>query len=88
MFVEFFPLLIREMGSSPEEFIRRLLEDYHFSMFIIGHDYSMHNYASNIEYLKINSADKLMNICKGERDHVNLFLKRDRPFATKDQLIF
>lgn len=83
MFIEFFPLLIREMGSSPEEFIRRLLEDYHFSMFIIGHDYSMHDYAlvSNKEYLKINSVDELMNLCKGKRDCVNLFLEKgDRVF--------
>ena len=68
----------KEMGGSPEEFIRRLLEDYHFSMFIVGHDYSMHDYASvsNKEYLKINSVDELMNFCKGERDHVNLFLEK------------
>ena len=76
MFVEFFPLLIKEMGSSPEEFIRRLLEDYHFSIFIIGHDYSMRDCAPDEGYLKINSVDELMNLCKGETDHVNLFLKR------------
>jgi FkbM family methyltransferase len=76
MFVEFFPLLIREMGGSPEEFIRKLLEDYHFSMCIIGHDYSMRVYAPNERYRKINSVDELMNICKGQTDHVNLFLER------------
>lgn len=76
MFVEFFPLLIKEMGSSPEEFIRKLLEDYNFSIFIIGHDYSMRDFALNEEYLKINNVDELMSLCKGEMDHVNLFLKR------------
>ena len=76
MFVEFFTLLIREMGSSPEEFIRKLLEDYNFSIFIIGHDYSMRDFALNEEYLKINNVDELMSLCKGEMDHVNLFLKR------------
>jgi len=71
MFVEFFPLLIRKMGNSPEEFVRRLLEDYHFSMFAIGHDYSL---SESEGYVKINSVDELMNLCKGEMDHVNLFL--------------
>ncbi|MBE9594894.1 MAG: hypothetical protein IMF19_15600, partial [Proteobacteria bacterium] len=76
MFIEFFPLLIKEMGSSPEEFARRLLEEYHFSMFVIGEDYSMHDYVTNKKYLKINSVDELMNLCKGEMDHINLFLKK------------
>ena len=76
MFVEFFPLLIKEMGGSPEEFARRLLEEYHFSMFVIGEDYSMHDYVTNKKYLKINSVDELMNFCKGETDHVNLFIKK------------
>lgn len=76
MFIEFFPLLIKEMGGSPEEFARRLLEEYHFSMFVIGEDYSMHDYVTNKKYLKINSVDELMNLCKGETDHVNLFLRK------------
>ena len=76
MFVEFFPLLIKEMGGSPEEFIRKLLEDYHFSVFVIEHDYSMRGYAPTEGYRKINSVDELMNLCKGHMDHVNLFLER------------
>ena len=75
MFVEFFPLLIKEMGGSPEDFARKLLEDYHFTMFVIGEDYSMHEYGLK-NNLKISSADELMNICKGEPDHVNLFLTK------------
>ena len=71
MFVEFFPLLIREMGGSPEEFIRRFLEDYHFSMFIIPGDYD-----ASKKGIKINNADELMRFCKGERSHVNLFLRK------------
>jgi len=76
MFVEFFPLLLRKMGSSPEEFIRRLLEDYNFSIFVIGRDYSMHDYAPNEGYLKINSVDELMKLCQGKMNHVNLLLKK------------
>jgi FkbM family methyltransferase len=73
MFVEFFPLLIRKMGHSPEEFVSRLLENYGFSIFIIGQDYN----ASNKELLRINSADELMTFCKGEKDHLNLFVKKE-----------
>jgi len=83
IFMEFFPLLIREMGSSPEEFIKRILEDYHFSMYIIGGDYSMREYASNKKYLKIDKVDKLMNFCKGEKDHVNLFLEKGEKIFEK-----
>lgn len=76
MFIEFFPFLIKKMGNSPEEFIRKLLEDYNFSIFIVGRDYSMRNNNLNEEYLKINSVHELMDICKDELTHVNLFLKR------------
>lgn len=76
MFIEFFPLLIKEMGGSPEDFARKLLEDHHFSMFVIGEDYSMHDYVTDKGYLRIDSVDELMNLCKGEADHVNLFLKK------------
>jgi FkbM family methyltransferase len=76
MFVEFFPLLIREMGNSPEKFIHRLLEDYHFSISVIERDYSMRHHFTNEGYLEINSVDELMRLCKGQTDHVNLFLKR------------
>lgn len=74
MFVEFFPLLIREMGGSPEEFIRRLLDDYHFSIFVIPDDHD----ASPKNSIRVNNADELMNLCKGERDVVNLFLERKK----------
>jgi len=77
IFVEFFPLLIREMGNSPEEFIRRLLEDYHFSIFVIGGDYSMHNYAPGKQYPEVNSVKDLMSLCQGKTDHLNLFLERN-----------
>jgi FkbM family methyltransferase len=74
MFIEFFPLLIREMGGSPEEFIRRLLEDYQFSMFVIPDDHD----ALTGKSVRVNNAYELMSLCKGERDIVNLFLKKDR----------
>lgn len=73
MFVEFFPLLIREMGGSPEEFIRRLLDDYQFSVFVIPDDHD----SSTKKSIRVNNADELMNLCKGERDIVNLFITKD-----------
>ena len=80
MFIEFFPLFIREMGSSPEEFIKKLLEDYRFAIFVIPDDYN----ASNKKLMKINSVDELMNICKGEEYHVNLFLKKNDDKENED----
>lgn len=72
MFVEFFPLLIRKMGSSPREFIRKILEEYCFSVFVVPDDYN----AGKKETIEIKTVQKLMDLCKGEKDHVNLFLKR------------
>ena len=72
MFIEFFPLLIKKMGNSPEEFIGKLLKDYGFSVFVIGKDYNAHNQG----LLRINKIDEVMNLCKNENDHVNLFLKK------------
>lgn len=72
MFVEFYPTIIREMGSSPEEFACELLEHYHFSMFVISDDY----WGLKEKSIKIGSVDELVNICKGEQAHVNLFLEK------------
>jgi len=72
MFIEFFPLLIKEMGSSPKEFVDKLLKDYRFSISIIPDDYD----ASKGEFIRINSIDELMSFCKGEKDHLNLFIER------------
>ena len=86
MFVEFFPLLIKEMGGSPEEFIRRLLEDYQFSIFVIGHDYSMSDSLSNKPYMKIKSVKEVMDLCKVKNDHINLFLVKGKD--KDDQKLF
>lgn len=72
MFVEFFPLFIQKMGGSPREFIRKLLEDYGFSIFIIGQDYD----ARNRELLRVKSVDHLINFCKDPQDHLNLFIEK------------
>lgn len=79
MFIEFFPLLIRDMGHSPEEFARKILEDYGFSVFIISDDYN----AMKGKNLKINNVDELMSVCKGKEDHVNLFLEKGDKIFTK-----
>jgi FkbM family methyltransferase len=72
MFVEFFPLLIKKMGSSPEEFIRKLLEDYKFSIYVIPDDYD----AVKGEMKKLNSVNEVMSFRKKESDHINLFIKK------------
>ncbi len=69
MFVEFYFPGIRRAGDSPEEFARKLLEDYPFSILAIG------EYTKDRKYLRINGVDELMNLCKGGRT-ANLFLER------------
>ncbi|MCK4266164.1 MAG: FkbM family methyltransferase, partial [Thermoplasmata archaeon] len=76
MFFEFFPFLIKKMGDSPEEFIRKLLDDYDLDMFVIGHDYAMEDYGESKNFLRIKEVQDVMKICKKEKDHVNLFLKK------------
>lgn len=71
MVIEFFPLLLRSMGSSPEEFINKLLTRYGFTMFIVPDDYDAGN-----EMVEIKSYDQLMTHCPGNEDHVNLYLKK------------
>lgn len=71
MFVEFFPLLIKKMGNSPKEFIKKLL-DYRFSIFIVPNDYGV----VNEELLQIHSFEELMKSCPHEKSHLNLFLKK------------
>jgi FkbM family methyltransferase len=74
IFLEFFPLLIEEMGSSPEGFIRQLQDDYEFSIFAIARDYSLSN--SPEDYIRIHNYAQLMGLLQGETDHANLFLTR------------
>ena len=69
IFVEFYFPGITRSGGFPQEFIRRLLEDYHFSILAIG------EYTKDKQYLKINKVDELLNLCKGEKT-ANLFLER------------
>lgn len=71
MLVEFYPAAIRGAGHSPEEFINRLLQDYHFAILAID------DYTRNKQCVRINKADELINLCEGERV-VNLLLDRRR----------
>lgn len=73
MFVEFYFPAIREARNSPEEFARKLLEDYHFSVLAIG------EYTKDKKYLRINNVDELMKLCEGEKT-ANLFLERNQRF--------
>jgi len=76
MFVEFFPLLIKEMGQSPEEFARRLLEDFGFTMAVVADDYSTGASISDDGLIHIDSVEKLMSLCQGQNDHLNLYLTK------------
>lgn len=79
MLIEFFPLLIMEMGQSPENFARRLLEEFHFKMYVVEHDYSMKDRVPSEAQLRIRSVDQLMSLCKERNDHFNLYLEKSEP---------
>lgn len=76
MIVEFFPLLIREMGHSPEKLARRFLEDPQFTVFVVGDDYSAADMPSGANYFRVNTVSELMGLCEGRNDHLNLYLKK------------
>lgn len=80
IFAEFFPLLIREMGQSPEEFARRLLEDFGFTLAVVANDYSMGASLSDDGLIHIDNVEKLMNLCQGQKDHLNLYLTKQGTF--------
>lgn len=71
MFIEFYPAAIREMGSSPEEFIRMLLDDYGFSILAIDE-----LRRPTDQRVKINKVEELMALCEDEEKIVNLYLSR------------
>lgn len=76
MFIEFFPLLIRKMGQSPEEFARRLIEDFRFDVFVVKHDYSMRDRSYSDGQLHVRNVDQLMSLCSNWKDHLNLYLEK------------
>jgi FkbM family methyltransferase len=73
IFLEFFPLLIEKMGSSPEDFAKYLLKN--FSVYVIGHDYSMKEF--NSEIMKIENYEEINCLLKEKIDHVNLYLMKN-----------
>jgi FkbM family methyltransferase len=73
IFLEFFPLLIEKMGSSPENFTKYLLKN--FSVYVIGHDYSMKKF--NSEIMKIENYEEINYLMKEKTDHINLYLTRN-----------
>lgn len=77
--MEFYPLVIKEMGFSPEDFVRKLLEDYMFSIYVISDDYS----GLKNKHIKINNVDELINLCKDKDAHFNLFLEKGEKIFEK-----
>lgn len=82
MLVEFFPLLITEMGQSPQEFARRLIEDLDLLVFVVEDDYSMSGHDSSKDeissngHLRIRSVEQLMRLCAQRNAHLNLYLEK------------
>lgn len=71
MFIEFYPSAIREMGYSPEEFIRTLLEKYGFTITVVDELRT-----TSAKLVKVSSVAEVMNLCQDEERIVNLFLER------------
>jgi FkbM family methyltransferase len=73
--VEFFPLLMKNMGSSPQAFAQSLLGDFGFTAYAIGREYAALDGDRNL--VQIQSASQLMGLLGREDDHINLYLTRD-----------
>lgn len=69
LFIEFFPFLIKRMGSSPKKMIEELLKNFRVS--IIPEDYNAPFFLASIENYK-----ELMSYIKDEKDHLNLYAER------------
>jgi hypothetical protein len=69
MFVEYFPKLIREAGYSPEEFIRKIREEFKFTILAIDET------GNNRRQARIDNAEELVAFM-GAMPIVNLFLER------------
>ena len=75
VFLEFFPLLMKKMGSSPGTYAESLLNDFGFLVYAIGHDYSMEGVSKDL--VRIESVQQLMKLLEHEDDHLNLYLTRE-----------
>lgn len=69
--LEFFPLLLKQMGTNLEELFR-FIQDNNFNIFIIPDDYSAKG-----EMVKVGEYKELMKYCPNREDHVNLYLTRN-----------
>lgn len=73
--VEFFPLLMTCMGSSPKAYIDRLLHEFGFTIYAIGHEYDLG--AAQKGLLPVRDYEELARRLQGESDHANLLLSRE-----------
>lgn len=74
VFLEYFPLLIRKMGSDEKRYVNSLLHDFGFHVYAIGHDYDMSQTDAGL--LEIHSYEQLERLIVKEDDHINLFLTK------------
>ena len=69
LFIEFYPDLIMDGGCVPDEFARRLIEDYKFAITVIDDNWK------DKKQLTVSGVDELMEFVK-DKIIVNLFLQR------------
>ena len=71
IFMEYFPMLIKNMGSNPEDMIGKIL-GYGFSISVIPDDYE-----GSSEMKKIAKPEDISAMQKEEKDHFNLLIYRN-----------
>lgn len=76
LFIEYFPIFIEKMGSSPRELIESLIREFEFNIYVIGHDYSMEDYEKT-SHLRIGSYQELTGFLRNSFSHVNLYVTRE-----------
>lgn len=74
VFLEYFPLLIKKMGSDERRFAESLLSDFGFVIYVIGRDYAMAEKSDKL--VQVENYEQLARFIVNKDDHVNLYLTK------------
>jgi hypothetical protein len=74
MIVEYFPLLLEKMGSSPKDVLNILTGEYGFQLYEIVDDYNAADAVSSMVLKYIDKPEELMNDYSMDKMyHINIF---------------
>ena len=74
IFIEYYPALLKSMGTDLKLHIESLLNDYGFKVYAIGQEYDLLNAEKAL--ILIESFNQLGALLSNENDHINLFLTK------------